>query len=105
MALFIALGFWLFQDARAGAAAGFGGLVVLLPTLYVAVVVFVRGARATGQQALGVFYRAAAGKWVLTALLFVLGVLWFGDNFAPLMLGSMACLVVNWLMLAITSSN
>lgn len=103
--LLAALSFGLLQDPRAGVAAGFGGLVVLLPTLYVAVTVFVRGARAIGQQALGVLYRAQVGKWILVALLFVLGALWFGENFLPLMLGCMACLAVNWLMLAITSSN
>lgn len=102
MTLLMGVMFLLWQGPHAAAAAGFGGVVVMVPTLYVAFQMFVRGASASGQQALGVLYRAEAGKLILTALLFALGALWFGSYFAPLMLTSMACLAVNWLMLAVT---
>ena len=43
-------------------------------------------------------------KLVLTALLFWIGAKWFGQHFAPLILTSIACLAMNWVMVAVTKS-
>lgn len=82
------------------AAALFGGAVVFVPTAYFALSVLVRGATAMPHNMPGVFYRAEFAKLVLMALGFLLGALWFGDRFATLILTAMACLAVNWGMLA-----
>ena len=53
---------------------------------------------------LGTFYRAETAKLVLTALLFWIGAKWFGQHFAPLILTSIACMAMNWVMVAVTKS-
>jgi F0F1-type ATP synthase assembly protein I len=100
---------WIGWGPAAALAAGFGGLVVILPTLYFAAKVYLgtRGTAAADVKAaevLGTFYRAETAKLVLTALLFWIGAKWFGQHFAPLILTSIACLAVNWVMVAVTKS-
>ena len=56
-------------------------------------------------EVLGAFYRAEVGKLFLTLLLFLLGARWFGEHFAPLMLTCVACLAMNWVMLAVAKDT
>lgn len=92
--------FWL-RSPGAAAAALFGGAVIAVPTAYFALAVLVRGVAVMPGKVPGVFYRAEVIKLILMALGFVLGALWFGSRFAPLIVTSMACLAVNWGMLAV----
>ena len=84
----------------AAAAALFGGIVVVVPALYFAFRVHPRRGATQAKEVLGTFYRAELGKMLLTALLFFIGARWFGAHFAPLMLTCVACLAMNWLVLA-----
>jgi len=84
----------------AALAAAFGGIVVVVPALYFAFRVHPRRGVTEAKQVLGAFYRAELGKLLLTALLFFIGARWFGAHFAPLMLTCVACLAMNWLVLA-----
>ena len=93
---------WIGWGPAAARAAGFGGVVVIAPTVYFAAKVGLRAGRSDAGQVLGAFYRAEAGKLILTALLFWIGALLFGRNFAPLMITCIACLAMNWVMLAVT---
>ena len=88
----------------AALAALFGGFVVILPTLYFAAKVRLRAGGATAAEVLGAFYRAEVGKLVLTALLFWIGAVLFGEYFAPLIITSAVCLAMNWVVLAVTRS-
>ena len=88
---------------RAEASASlFGGLAVFLPSLW-----FSRRMRATSgttdaRKALANVYVAELGKLVLVALLLYVGALLFGAHYAALMLTCMACLAMNWVLLAVT---
>lgn len=94
---------WVGWGHSAALAACFGGVVVIAPTIYFAAKVAL-GAGSTAAEVLGAFYRAEVGKLILTALLFWIGAKWFGQYFAPLILTSIACLAMNWVMLAVTKS-
>lgn len=102
-AVVAALVVWGGWGEAAALAALFGGFVVVLPTLYFAAKVTLAGAT-TAAEVLGTFYRAEVVKLVLTALLFWVGARWFGQHFAPLILTSIACLAMNWVMVAVTKS-
>jgi len=95
---------WMVRGHAAALAALFGGLVVILPTVYFAAAVHLR-AKKSAAEVLGAFYRAEIGKLILTALLFWIAALKFGQHFAPLMLTCMACLAMNWLMLALAKGD
>ncbi len=95
---------WIGWGQRAALAAMFGGVVVIAPTLYFAVKVHARTGTATAAQVLGAFYRAEVVKLVLSALLFWIGAVLFGPEFAPLMLTAIACLAMNWIIVAVTRS-
>jgi ATP synthase protein I len=86
----------------AALAACFGGVVVIAPTVYFAAKVGMGTGRANAAEVLGAFYRAEVGKLILTVLLFWIGALLFGRYFAPLMITCIACLAMNWVMLAVT---
>lgn len=89
----------------AALAALFGGLVVLLPSLYFAFRMRLRLGSTDAKQALGELYRAELGKLLLTALMFVIGALFFGQHYAALMLTCVACLAMNWVVLAFARSE
>lgn len=91
---------FLLRSPGAAAAALYGGTVVAVPTAWFALAVLVRGAAVMPRKVPGVFYRAEVTKLILMAVGFALGALWFGNRFAPLIVTSMACLAVNWVMLA-----
>jgi F0F1-type ATP synthase assembly protein I len=93
---------WIGWGHAAALAALFGGLVVVLPTVYFAAKVHLRAGQATAAEVLGAFYRAEVGKLILTAFLFWIGALLFGRYFAPLIITSFACLAMNWVMVAVT---
>ena len=100
---------WIGWGAAAALAALFGGFVVILPTLYFAAKIYLgaggtKAADVRAAEVLGTFYRAETAKLVLTALLFWIGAKWFGQHFAPLILTSIACLAMNWVMVAVTKS-
>jgi ATP synthase protein I len=91
---------WVISGSAAAIAALFGGIVVVAPALYFAFRVDQRRGVTQAKEILGAFYRAELGKLVLTAMLFFIGARLFGAHFAPLMLTSVACLAMNWLVLA-----
>ncbi len=95
---------WIGWGPTASLAAMFGGSVVILPTLYFAAKVYLGAGATTAADVLGTFYRAETAKLVLTAVLFWIGAKWFGQHFAPLILTTIACLAVNWVMVAVTKS-
>jgi len=82
-------------------AALFGGLAVFLPSLW-----FWRRAQASSgntdaRKALGALYVAEIGKLVLVGLMLWLGALLFRQHYLALMLTCMACLAMNWVLLAV----
>ena len=95
---------WIGWGPTASLAAMFGGSVVILLTLYFAAKVYLGAGATTAADVLGTFYRAETAKLVLTAVLFWIGAKWFGQHFAPLILTTIACLAVNWVMVAVTKS-
>jgi ATP synthase protein I len=92
---------WLLLGRSASLAALYGGIVAIAPTLYFAVRVGTRHKTSQAKEILGAFYQAELVKLLLTAFLFLIGALLFGKHFAPLMLTCVACLAMNWLMLAV----
>jgi ATP synthase protein I len=93
---------WIGWGHRAALAACFGGIAVIAPTIYFAAKVRLRAGAASAGEVLGAFYRAEVGKLVLTALFFWIGAVLFGPQFAALIITSVACLAMNWVMLAVT---
>jgi len=93
---------WIGWGPGAALAACFGGVVVVAPTIYFAAKVGLP--RSNAAEVLGAFYKAEVGKLILTALLFWIGALLFGAYFAPLMITCIACLAMNWVMLAVTKT-
>jgi len=92
---------WLMVGQAAAVAALFGGMVAFIPAVYFAIRVGVRRGETQPREVLGKFYKAELGKLLLTGLLFYIGALVFGKHFAPLMLTCVACLAMNWLVLAL----
>ena len=97
IAVFIA---WTVSGSAAATAALFGGLVAIVPALYLAVRIGVRRDTAQAKEILGAFYQGELVKLLLTGLMFFIGALLFGKHFAPLIFTCMACLAMNWLILA-----
>jgi ATP synthase protein I len=91
---------WI-AGAGAALAALFGGIVVLVPTAYFAAKIYLRPQGSQAQDVLGAFYRGELAKLLLTAVLFFIGARLFGQHFGALMLTSIACLTMNWLVLAL----
>ena len=96
---------WATIDRAAAGAALFGGMTAIVPALYFAFKVARKRGVTDADEVLGAFYRAEVGKLFLTLLLFALGVRWFGEHFAPLMLTCVACLAMNWVMLAVAKNQ
>ncbi|MFI4969518.1 MAG: ATP synthase subunit I [Lysobacterales bacterium] len=92
---------WAARGRSAAIAALFGGIVAVVPTAWFAIKTYPRPGRFKPVEILGATYRAEVGKLVLTASLFWIGAVLFRTQFAPLMLTCIACLSMNWLMLAI----
>jgi F0F1-type ATP synthase assembly protein I len=82
-------------------AALFGGLAVFLPSLWF----WRRAQKSSGttdaKQALGALYVAEVGKLVLVGFMLYVGALVFKAHYLALMLTCMACLAMNWVLLAV----
>ncbi len=96
---------WFVSGSDAAFAALFGGMIAVVPALFFAVRVWLRRGATEAKDILGMFYQAELGKLLLTALLFFIGARLFGKHFAPLMLTCVACLAMNWLILAVSSTR
>lgn len=96
---------WAFAGAQAAGAALFGGAVVVLPALWFARRALSQPGALEAKQVLGAFYRAELEKLALTVLLFFIAALAFGKHYAALMLTCVACLAMNWVMLAVTANR
>lgn len=83
----------IYVDVQAAKAALYGGCVAIVPTLYLAARVYFRGQDRKPEDVAGSFYRGEAGKFVLTALMFIGGVRLFGDQFLPLLVTYAACII------------
>lgn len=92
---------WLMRGRLAAIAALFGGVIVIIPAAWFAFKTWSPPGRSGAAQIVGSMYRAELGKLLLTAVLFWIGVVQFGDQFASLMITCTACLSMNWLMLAV----
>jgi len=92
---------WAVWGNAAAIAALFGGLVAVVPALYLAIKIGLRRNASQAKDILGTFYQGELVKLLLTGLMFFIGVRLFGEHFAPLMLTCMACLAMNWVILAV----
>jgi ATP synthase protein I len=77
-------------------AAGYGGLVAVVPTAYFALQALILSEGKAPAKVVGAFYRGEAGKFVLTAALFAIGVKLFAPDFLYLMCTFVACQLVYW---------
>lgn len=92
ISLGIALIVTLLVDVGAALAALYGGLVAIIPTAFFALRVYLRRPDASARELVGGVYRGEAGKFVLTVLMFVGGVIWFGDRFLYVLCGYIGCI-------------
>lgn len=93
---------YAFSGKESAAAAFYGALVAVIPSLYFAGKVFFSGRNDRPLEVLGAVYIGEAGKFVLAALMFIVGAKLFPEHFLALILTFIACLSVYWLMLAIS---
>jgi ATP synthase protein I len=77
-------------------AAAYGGLVAVVSTAYFALHALILSEGKAPAKVVGAFYRGEAGKFVLTAALFVIGVKLFAPDFLFLMATFVACQLVYW---------
>jgi ATP synthase protein I len=96
---------WVVSGTDAAMAALFGGMVAVVPAVFFAIRVGLRRGTSEAKDVLGAFYQAELGKLLLTAFLFFIGARMFGKHFAPLMLTCVACLAMNWVMLAVAKNT
>lgn len=87
---------------QAAGAAFYGALAAVVPSLYFAGKVFLSGRNDRPLEVLGAVYIGEAGKFVLAALMFIVGAKLFPAHFLALILTFIACLSMYWLMLAIS---
>lgn len=92
----------VFSGKEAAAAAFYGALVAVIPSLYFAGKVFFSGRNDRPLEVMGAIYVGEAGKFVLAALMFIVGAKLFPAHFWALILTFTACLSVYWLMLAVS---
>ena len=95
----------VFQGGHAGLAALAGGLIAILPGLYLAVKVFSVPADAEPRQLVGAFYRGEAIKFGLTIVLFLIALQVFASAFAPLMVTYILAILVYWLALRFSAAE
>ena len=86
---------------EAGWAALWGAACALLPSLYMALRVFLRRTGDSPKDILGAFYQAAVGKFVLAGVCFWIGARGFPAHFLALMLAYLACLTAYWIAVAV----
>jgi ATP synthase protein I len=93
---------WTWSGSAAATASLFGGLVAIVPALYLLFRINLRRNVVQAKEVLGTIYQGELIKLLLTALMFFIGALLFGKHFAPLIVTCMACLAMNWVILAVT---
>lgn len=76
----------------AATAAVYGGLIAIIPTAFFALRVFLRRPDASPRDVVRGVYRGEFGKFVLTVLMFIGGVVWFGDQFLFVLCGYISCI-------------
>ena len=91
---------WLFvAGTEAARAALAGAAVAFLPWLVFALAVLSRKPGAAPGAMLSAFYWGGAFKFILTAVLFAVALVFHAELFAPLITAFVAVLAVNWLAL------
>ncbi|MCK9384883.1 MAG: ATP synthase subunit I [Nevskia sp.] len=96
--LLAAVSWALIENPKAGLAAGSGGGIAALLTLYAGLKTF--GVRVDDPQvAVRNFYRAQMRKLLLAVVLFAVAVKLFGNNFVPLIATFAVSLSVYWFAL------
>ncbi len=93
ISLGVALIVMVLVDGRSAFAAFYGGLVAIVPTAFFALRIYMRRPDATPRDLVGGVYRGEFGKFVLTVLMFIGGVSWFGNQFLFVLCGYAACIV------------
>lgn len=88
-------------NKAAAFAALFGGMIAIVPNLYMARKVYARRDGDEPKVMLGRFYSAEIGKYALTAMLFFVGVSLFVEQFLPLICTYIACLMAYWVVMAV----
>ena len=73
----------------------------VLPSLYMALRLFLRSSGDAPGEILGAVYQGAIGKFVLAGLCFWIGARGFPAHFLSLMLAYIACLAAYWIALAV----
>ncbi|MES1924290.1 ATP synthase I [Salinisphaera sp. T31B1] len=94
--------FGALDGTRSGMAAFFGAIVAILPGLWMALWMLPRRAEVRASAMARAFYFGELGKLGLTVGLFFAAALLFGQQFLPLLVTYVACLVCYWLGLILT---
>ena len=92
-------------DFRAAYSACVGGGISVITTAYFAYKVFSAKPGTSAQQVARTFYMAEVIKILLTAVLFIIVLLWFNVSFLPLFLTYAVTLLAYWLVLPFTSAD
>lgn len=91
---------WLLGGSlMAGAAAVVGGAIALIPTGYFALRLFGPEPGAAPRRIVRAFFAGQAVKLILTAVLFIIALRWFGGDFLPLITTYAAALATYGLVL------
>lgn len=92
----LALVWWAAAGAHEALAAVAGGFCIVVPGALFARKVMSRGPGATAGQMLGAFYRGAAIRFVMAAVLIFVLVPLFRDALVPFMSALVAAIAVQW---------
>jgi ATP synthase protein I len=91
---------WLLGGPDAALAAFAGGMIALLPNLYLALKVFSRRAAASPKTMVRAFYTGEAVKFGLTVILFAIAIQRFSEQFLPVIATFIVAVFVYWVALA-----
>lgn len=98
IATLIVLGALFLKGSTGALAAGFGGVIALVPNCYFAGKIFLARHFDPGRM-LKAFYAAELGKWLITIVLFVSVLQLPGIDFLVLMFGFVVVISAHWLAL------
>lgn len=90
---------WAANGARDGYAALFGATIAIVPGLFFALRLWSGQAQLSSRAMGRALVAGELGKLALTAILFLLAALTFGEQFVPLITTYIACLSSYWLAL------
>ena len=96
---------FFFADVKAAYSAGVGGGISVIVTTYFASHVFSVGVGVPAAKIAKAFYIGEAVKIALTAILFMISILWLDVSFLPLFLTYAVTLLAYWLALPFTLDN